>query len=73
MVERVLRRHGLEYVVEVNKHAKIKVRHGERKETIVCGMSTSDKCAIRNLYSTVRRLLIGMGVEWTESKDLLFN
>lgn len=73
MAKRVLERHGLDYVVEIGKHVKIKIAFGAVKQTLVCGASTSDKCAIRNFYSTIRKVLIGMGVEFVDSKDLLFN
>jgi hypothetical protein len=73
MAKRVLERHGLAFEVKRGKHVKIVVEHEGKKQTFVTGGSISDKRAVKNFYHTLKRLLIGMGVEFQDSKALLFN
>jgi hypothetical protein len=74
MARRVLDHHELDYEIKRGKHVKIVVTHGERRQTLVCGSSTSDKRALMNFFSTIRAVLIGLGVIFKpDSKALVFN
>jgi hypothetical protein len=73
MALRVLDHHGLDYEVRRNKHVKITVAYGDRRQTLVCGGSTSDKRALLNFYATIRKLLIGIGVPFEDCKALIHN
>jgi hypothetical protein len=74
MAQRVLEHHDLTYEVKRGKHVKIVVRHQDRKHTLVCGGSTSDKRALMNFFSTIRAVLIRLGVDFKlDSKALIYN
>lgn len=74
MARRVIEHHDLDYEIKRGKHVKIIVFHGEAKHTLVCGSTPSDKRAMMNFFSTVRRVLISLGVAFrADSKALIFN
>jgi hypothetical protein len=74
MAQRVLDHHDLDYEIKRGKHVKIIVRHGDKKQILVCGASSSDKRCVMNFYSTLRRVLISLGVAFLpDSKALIYN
>ena len=73
MAKRVLDAHGLAFEVKRGKHVKIVVSHGDQKQTFVTGGSISDKRAVKNFYHTLKRILVGMGVDFQDCKGLLYN
>lgn len=73
MALRVLDHHGLDYEVKRNKHVKIVVTFEDRRQTLVCGGSTSDKRALLNFYATIRKLLMALGVPFEDCKALIHN
>lgn len=74
MAKRVLHHHDLHYEIKRGKHVKIVVDFEGKKQTFVTGASTSDKRAIMNFYSTLKRLLLSLGVAFRDdSKSLIYN
>lgn len=73
MTKRILDHHGLSYEVKKGKHLKVVVSYAEQKQTIVMAASVSDRRATLNLYSTIRRLLTSMGVDFLDCRGLVYN